>query len=341
MHPSSTLLRLLAAAITQSRSETLLRTVAVVPPIIEKASGFASRAVIAQALNLLLLEDLLNRVPSGRRYVQESLASGRKIVFDHGALRTVALAGMGSLPAGHQAIGRVLGPLGYQITGLYPLEKLKMTGRAYTHMDHPEELPQFFVSELHPERFSSSFQKVVARVTGTSRDPLSARHLALLDELRALRGLSVDKARLLLPALMFCFRRHHSVPLLSDYESLLAESKEMAWIATEGNVFNHVTDRVPDLDVLVASQRRLERALKDTIEISGSGRIRQTAYRADPVEREFLGAEGGSLARTVPGSFFEFIERASVRDELQNTARLDLAFDSSNAQGIFQMTAAA
>lgn len=341
MHSSSTLLRLLGTTTTRSRSEELLQTVAVVPSIAEESGELATRAVIAQALNLLLFDDLLTRVPSGRQYVRESLAGGRKIVFDHGALRTVAWAGMGNLPAGHQAIGRVLEPLGYQVSGLYPLDKLKMTGRSYTQADHPEALPQFFVSELHPERFSTGFQETVTRVTATSRDPLSARHLALLDELREFRGLTLDKARLLLPALMFCFDRHHSVPRLGDYELLLAESKEMAWIATEGNAFNHATDRVPDLDALVASQRKLERALKDTIEISGTGRIRQTAYRADPVEREFLDAAGERLVRSVPGSFFEFIERASVHDEQQNTARLDLAFDSSNAQGIFKMTAAA
>ena len=301
----------------------------------------ASRAVIAQALNLLLLEDLLARVPSGQQYVQECRDSGRKIVFDHGALRTVALAGMGTLPSGHEAIGRILAPLGYEVAALYPLEKLKMTGRAYTHVDYPEALPQFFVSELHVERFSSEFQSIVARVTSKSRDPLATAHLDLLKELSDRRELPIDQARRLIPTLMYCFRRHHSAPLLSDYEALLTESKEMAWIATEGNAFNHATDRVQNLDALVDDLRLRSKPLKDTIEVSGSGRVRQTAFRADPVEREFVNTHGNPITRTVPGSFFEFIERAIVRDEQHGPPRMDLAFDSSNAQGIFKMTAAA
>ena len=72
---------------------------------------------------------------------------------------------MGQLPAGEEAITRVLLPLGYKMSSVYPLNRLGMTGRSYTHVDFPEELPQFFVSELHPERFSTRFQKAVARVT--------------------------------------------------------------------------------------------------------------------------------------------------------------------------------
>lgn len=44
----------------------------------------------------------------------------------------------------------------------------------------------------------------------------------------------------------------------------------------------------------------------------------------------------GKLMGEVPGSFFEFIERAPLPGE----TRLDLAFDTNNAQGIFKMTAA-
>jgi hypothetical protein len=59
------------------------------------------------------------------------------------------------------------------------------------------------------------------------------------------------------------------------------------------------------------------------------------------VTRDFIDAEGGVVQRTVPGSFYEFIQRARMYDPAAGTWRLDLAFDSSNAQGIFKMTAAA
>ncbi len=134
----------------------------------------ASRSLISLALNVALFGDLLERVPTGRAYVNDCLAQGREVVFDHGALRTVALAGMGSLPAGEAAITRVLLPLGYRMNDVYPLDRLGMTGRAYTHEDHPEVLPQFFVSELHPERFSPAFIDCGSprdRILSRSSDP--------------------------------------------------------------------------------------------------------------------------------------------------------------------------
>ena len=65
--------------------------------------------------------------------------------------------------------------------------------------------------------------------------------------------------------------------------------------------------------------------------------MRQTAYRADPVERRFRTGADGVVRMSVPGSFYEFISR----DALPGGNALDLTFDSGNAQGIFKMTAAA
>lgn len=319
----------------------MLRDVFVAPALMAVAGDEVPRGILAQALNLLLFRDLLARVPTGKRYVSESVTQGRQIVFDHGALRTVALDGMGNLPRGEAAITRVLVPLGYRMSKVYPLDRLGMTGRAYTQVDFPELLPQFFVSELHPERFSPGFQQAVARVTGSSGDPLTASAKLALRELDERQTLAFEDAAALLPVLLACFQRQHALPLASDYQLLLAESAEMAWIATEGNSFNHATDRVASLDDLVEEQRRLGRPLKDTIETSRSGRVRQTAFRADSVVREFIDGDGRLTRRRVPGSFYEFIQRERLRDPVTGVSRLDLAFDSSNAQGIFKMTAAA
>jgi Domain of unknown function (DUF1338) len=331
---------LLATQLPADEIRSLLRAVQLAPSLLEQSAHEVSRAVISKALNLLLFRDLLTRVPSGRRYVEERVARGGKVVFDHGALRTVDWGGMGDLVAGEEAITRVLIPLGYRLGATHSLDRLGMTGRSYTHIDFPEDIPQFFVSELHPERFSAEFQQAVSRVTASSRDPLTPSARDTLGQLTARGLLSFDQAEALLPTLVACFRRQHATPHLSDYEILLAESAEMAWIATEGNAFNHATDRVRCLDELVEEQRRLNRPLKDTIETSRSGRVRQTAFRADPVERDFIGTHGELVQRTVPGSFYEFIQRARIPDSAAGTLRLDLAFDTSNAQGIFKMTAA-
>jgi len=340
-YQESTLQRLLATRCAPDECAALLGTVYVTPSIRKEDSDEVSRAALAQALNLLLFRNLLTRVPTGKCYVEDCMSLGRQILFDHGALRTVDLSGMGALPAGERAITRLLLPLGYRLGAVYPLDRLGMTGRSYTHIDFPEELPQFFVSELHPERFSPRFQRTVARVTATSRDPLSDFAKRALQELERSRSLRCSEASKLLPALLACFQRQHTTPRLSDYESLLEESAEMAWIATEGNAFNHATDRVSCLDALVAEQRRSGRPLKATIETSRSGRVRQTAFRADPVDREFIDSDGAVVRRSVPGSFYEFIQRERMRDPVTGVSRLDLAFDSGNAQGIFKMTAAA
>jgi hypothetical protein len=337
----STLPRLLSTCCSAEECAELLGTVDVAVSILKEDSDDVSCAVLAQALNLLLFRDLLTRVPTGKRQVEECVARGRRILFDHGALRTVDLSGMGDLPAGERAITRVLIPLGYRLGTVYPLDRLGMTGRSYTHIDFPEELPQFFVSELHPQRFSPAFQQTVARVTASSRDPLSDFAKHTLHETERSRLLSFNRASKLLPELLACFQRQHTTPRLGEYKVLLEESAEMAWIATEGNAFNHATDRVPSLDALVAEQRRLGRPLKDTIETSRSGRVRQTAFRADPVEREFIDSDDTIVRRSVPGSFYEFIQRERMHDPVTGASRLDLAFDSGNAQGIFKMTAAA
>jgi hypothetical protein len=114
---------------------------------------------------------------------------------------------------------------------------------------------------------------------------------------------------------------------------LLAESKEMAWIATEGNAFNHATDRVADVGAVADRQRQLGRPIKAEVEVSKSGRVRQTAFQAAMVERLFLDDHGSLVAHVVPGSFHEFI----TRDE-ESPGVLDLRFDSSNATAIFKMT---
>lgn len=329
----------LASAHLPARLSDLPRIVWTSPLLNANDRDRATRAQIAHALNILLLADLIDRTPTAAAYVKDLRASGDPLTFDHGALRTIDLDGMGALPRGRAAITRVLEPLGYRQTAIYPLDRLGMTGYSYAQQDLPEDIPQFFVSELHVDRFSPAFREAMKHVTGYSRDPLGGEAIDLLSKLASDGELTAAEATALLPRLAACFGRQHADPAIADYEQLLAESGEAAWIATEGNSFNHATHRVDDLNRLVGEQRALGRPMKPEIEISKSGRIRQTAYKADPVERRFVDRNGQPTSRTVPGSFFEFIQRASVTDET-GRQMLDLGFDSSNAQAIFKMTAA-
>ena len=327
---------LLSALIGPTRTQHLITTL-VVPDSLAVTADRASRALIAQVLNMLLFEDLVARVPSAQLYVERCLENGDKILHDHGAVRLVDLDGMGALPRGRQAITRILEPLGYTLRATYPLERLKMTGRSYAQAEYPEEIAQFFVSELHVDRFPAEFEDAVRRVTEDSVDPLTPDAVALLDELSTQNSLTFDQAVGLLPPLVSCFDRQHPIPTLADYELILAQSAEMAWISTEGTAFNHATDRVQDVEKLTVDQKTLGQPMKDKVEVSGTGRVRQTAFTAARVLREFRAADGSILRREVPGSFLEFIARDFVPGEAVKT--LDLSFDPSNAQAIFKMTA--
>jgi hypothetical protein len=332
------LIALLAAHRSAQQIDFLLRALHVPACTLRPAESQVSRLELAQALNMLLFEKLLREVPDAAAYVADAMQAGQRMHFDHGALRTVLADNTGLLPAGAEVIVRILRPLGYVQNGLYPLERLRMTGRTYGHADAPEEIAQFFVSELHADQFSPEFQAAVARVAGTALDPLDADAQALLAQLEQAGHLPMAAAQGLLPVLLSCFERQHELPTLADYELLRAESAEMAWIATEGNVFNHATDRVADVEAVAQHQRALGRPMKDKIEVSRNGRVRQTAYRACTVVRPMRDAQGVVVQKSVPGSFYEFISRARYVDE-QGIERLDLSFDSGNAQGIFKMTA--
>lgn len=335
---SGVLQQTLEKVIGPERADRLFKVLVIHPAIAEDKGPQLSRAVIAQAMNMLLFEDLINRVPAAKLYVDRCLQNGRTIFHDHGAVRTVAHSRTGALPTGEQAITRLLRPLGYKLNGLYPLERLRMTGRSYVQSDYPEDIAQFFISELHTERFSSEFFTAVTRVLSTSVDPLTPEARSLLDKLESTHSLSIDEAATLLPVLVSCFGRQHKDAALTDYNIFLAESPEMAWIATEGNAFNHATDRVADVDQLAAEQRALGQPMKATVETSQSGRVRQTAFHAARVKRTFRAADGSLIEKEVPGSFYEFITRLPLPDK-GGEPHLDLSFDSSNAQAIFKMTA--
>lgn len=325
---------LVKATLGEAAGYAALDALAIDPALMAERGSTVSRAAFAMAMNVALFHDLLDRVPSGAAYVADTLARGGRVLFDHGALRCIRFpeGPTGALPGGEDAFTRIFLPLGYVMASVYPLDRLRMTGRAYRHIDAPEAIPQFFLSELHVDRFDADFAAAAARVFGTSVDPLDAHALAVLDQYGAGDPVSFADAAGALPVIVSAFDRQHAPAAIADYELLLSRSNEAAWIATEGNAFNHATDRVPDVAVLAERLKAEDRPMKAKLEISATGRVRQTAFRADSVERLFA----GRILRTVPGSFYEFISR----DPDPDTGRLDLAFDTGNATGIFAMTSA-
>jgi hypothetical protein len=333
------LARLVTGALGGQGAASVLDTFQFHESFLREDGPRVSRAVFSLALAAVLFDNLLKGVPAAHAYVAERRRTGQRVVFDHGALRTVRFPDgpAGMLPAGHAAFARILVPLGYSVADLYPLERLSMTGRAYTHVDEPELIPQYFVSELHVERFSEQFGQAARRVFGATIDPLTAGANLALAQLQETATVERELAALALPDIVAAFGCWHPTPALADYQVLLAESPEAAWLATEGNAFNHATDRVADVVSLAARERTLRRPIKQEVEVSASGRIRQTAYHAALVTRRFRREDGEEIEMQVPGSFYEFITRDEMRGR-DGRVRLDLRFDSANAQGIFAMT---
>lgn len=323
---------LLLPILGQAETERVLDTLDL-PQFIPGNPDRPSRAQLAMALNAALFADLLHRVPTAARYVQEARRSGGRIVFDHGALRTID-GPSGDLPAGHAAFSRFLKPLGYAVDAIYPLPALQMTGRAFVHRDDPESIPQFFVSELHVDRLPEAARAAAERVFGSSIDPLGSEEKRALEALDSAGDCSRKEAETILRGALRAFGRQHPAPALEDYRTLLEHSKEAAWIATEGNAFNHATTRVPDVVTLAEQLKAAGYPMKPAVEVSQNRRVRQTAILADKVPRPFRLPDGGETLVDVPGSFYEFI----TRDVNPETGMLDLTFDSGNATGIFAVT---
>jgi len=327
-----TLYRLLASVVGEARAVYALTTLQIDPALLAVAER-PNRAHIAMALNAALFCDLLDRVPTAARYVGTVRQAGEAILFDHGALRTVD-AECGALMPGYGAFARFLGPLGYDVRGVYPLPALKMTGRAFVHRDFPETIPQFFVSELHVSELPEAAQIAAARVFGASSDPLGVVEWSAIDALTREGECFMTEAATILSGLLRAFGRQHPAPALADYETLLQHTGEGAWIATEGNAFNHATTRVPDVIALAHRLQAEGYPMKAKVEVSANSRVRQTAFLADKVMRPFRLPDGTITERDVPGSFYEFI----TRDVDPSTGTLDLTFDSGNATGIFAVT---
>ncbi len=334
----SQLIRLIAG---DKAANDMIATLQIDRALLVESAGAASRGVFAMALNAILFHDLLSRVPAGAAYVADRRRQGGRIVFDHGALRTVRFGSKttAALPGGVSSFSRVLEPLGYHVSGKYSLEQHRATGYAFTHREFPETLPQIFVSELHVDRFTKQFQAAAERVFGNSRDPLTATAFAALAGFAEHGRCEMKVAAPALREIVASFGRWHETPTLSDYQLLLAESDEVAWIATEGSVLSHASDRVSDVAMTACAQRSLGRPVKAMIETSAAGTVRQAAFKAHPVRRSFRAETGSEVELTVPGSFYEFISRDRVTGS-DGKHRLDLRLDDGNAQSTVKMTAA-
>lgn len=103
---SDHILSLVSACVGATKAANLLSLIETPAGLPAGAAGQPSRAEIAHALNVVLFDGILTRVPTGREYTEDVAAAGGKVNFDHGALRTVAWRANGQLPPGEAAFTR-------------------------------------------------------------------------------------------------------------------------------------------------------------------------------------------------------------------------------------------
>ena len=89
---TSVLRSALEQVIGKERADRLFEVLNVPQPLLNESGGRISRAAIAQALNMVLFEDLLNRVPDAKKYADDRLHQGTRIKPAH------------ITPAGHHVV---------------------------------------------------------------------------------------------------------------------------------------------------------------------------------------------------------------------------------------------
>jgi hypothetical protein len=97
-----------------------------------------------------------------------------------------------------------------------------MTGFAFRHLGDPENVPQFFVSELDVGQFDGAFGAAAHRVFDSSRDPLDDQAKAVLARFASEGAVPLADALPALRTILAAFDRQHAMPALADYEALLS-----------------------------------------------------------------------------------------------------------------------
>ena len=119
-------------------------------------------------------------MPEAQQYTEEAIQTNTRVIFDHGALRTVACPVARFPPVKRRSLEFKPWAMCWLESILDPSENDRSR---LEHHDFPETIAQFFVSELHPEQFSPVFQTAVTRVLSESVDPLGPHDLSRLQNL--------------------------------------------------------------------------------------------------------------------------------------------------------------
>ena len=257
------------------------------------------------------------------------IAQPGDIENDHIAFRT-----MGVPQLGIASLERIFLHYGYQKRDYYNFPAKKLN--AYWYAPPQPEYPRIFISELRVDDLSETAQRIIRSYTDeVATDPVDALDL---DD-----GAAVDA---------FLHQALWRLPTLSDYETLAAESEYAAWVIYNRYYLNHFTITIHNLpesaNTIAKFNGFLEARgfqLNDSggkIKVSDDGLLLQSSTVAQMIDAEFADGRGGTVTRSISGSYVEFAERRPL-PEFSDAAALDRAqrrdgFEASNADKIFEST---
>lgn len=279
-----------------------------------------------------LMDRYSERVPDVKHIVGEMVAQGiisspEEIRNDHIAFRT-----MGVPQLGIQSLEKIFLHYGYEKKDPYHFASKKLDAFWYAP-PHPD-FPRIFISELRVNELSEPAQAIIASYSGeVIADPVD--------------GIDLDDPH---AVAAFLHQPLWRIPVLEDYQTLLAESEYAAWVIYNRYYLNHYTISVHylkegynTLDNFNVFLESIGIRLNDSggkTKVSPDGLLLQSSTVAQVIDAEFAHQVNFPIA----GSYVEFAERR-VLPEFTHIPKNDLqrnhyreGFEAGNADKIFEST---
>lgn len=297
---------------------------------------------VAQALWEHLWRLYQERVPYAREYRALIEAEGGRVVHDHVAFRSFRHFA-GELDLGIGYVARILEPLGYQLKGAYEFPETHLYAQHYEHPEQESEnLPKVFVSELLVDELPFATASLVRRALDSAADQLPSPSLEWV-RLREDRRLAPRQGKweaAIAGLSQFSTQRPWSPPALRAVREVNQESQYAAWTLLHGFAVNHFTAFInrqgvaslPDLPTTAAALRARGVPVRESLDGSPGGPLRQTATAAVEEEVPVLDDDGKPALLPWTYAYYELAERG------RREGRLFQGFIAGQARHLFETT---
>lgn len=245
----------------------------------------------------------IESTPSALKVNQLLESKGETVINDHVAYRTFNSKGLEK-----ERLADYFLSSGYEIKGHYDFETKKL--KAF-HLEHPENYPKVFISELLVEKFDNNIQDIINKTVSSIKFPKSS-----LELLRWESPWSITKA---------------------DYDIVSSVSEYASWMLIMGYRPNHFTINLNALKIY-SDLIKFNELIKESGfvlnssggEIKGSREVllEQSSIMADNQIKTFSDGEF-----EVPTCYYEFAKRYKDSD-----GKLYQGFVAKSADKIFEST---